>query len=503
MNSQLPTSWISTSLGELFEIVGGGTPSTVVDEYWKGNIPWITSADIDEGHHITFRRYISESAVDSSATTRVPPGSVIVVTRVGLGKVAVAPTELCFSQDCQALLISPDSFDPAYIVYYMEGAAKEFRHIGRGTTISGITKKQLKVVEIPVPPRQEQRRMVEALEELFTRLDAGVAALKRMQANLKRYRAAVLKAACEGRLVPTEAELARREGCSYETGEQLLARILEQRRAKWEANHVAKILAAAKPPQDDSWKKKYKEPTLPDIGSEARALPVGWTWTTIGAVSQCLDGQRVPVNKDERALRGGNIPYYGANGRVGWIDEYLFDEPLVLVVEDETFVGRTTPFCYLIRGKSWVNNHAHVLRPTGTVLPEYLNYSLAFYPFTPLTTGSTGRRKLTQKALMSARYALPPLAEQKRIVEEVERLLSVAEAIAATVAVTEARGEVLRQSILKCAFEGKLVPQDPYDEPASVLLERIRAERQSQAAVNERPVRRRGTRKKAQAVGAK
>ena len=86
------------------------------------------------------------------------------------------------------------------------------------------------------------------IEALFTDLDAAVAALKRVQANLKRYRASVLKAACEGRLVPTEAELARKEGRTYETGEQLLARILKERRAKWEADQLAKMLAAGKPP---------------------------------------------------------------------------------------------------------------------------------------------------------------------------------------------------------------------------------------------------------------
>ena len=100
-------------------------------------------------------------------------------------------------------------------------------------------------------------------------LDAAVAALKRVQANLKRYRASVLKAACEGRLVPTEAELARKEGRTYETGEQLLARILKERRAKWEADQLAKMLAAGKPPSNDDWKKKYKEPAPPNPTSSS------------------------------------------------------------------------------------------------------------------------------------------------------------------------------------------------------------------------------------------
>jgi len=129
----------------------------------------------------------------------------------------------------------------------------------------------------------------------------------------------------------------------------------------------------------------------------------------------------------------------------------------VLVVEDETFTGRTQAFSYVIRGKTWVNNHAHVLRATAAVSTAYLNYSLAHYPFTARTTGSTGRRKLTQKALMAAPYLLPPLAEQTRIVAEVERRLSVVEELESVVSANLKRAVRLRQSILQKAFSGKLV----------------------------------------------
>jgi type I restriction enzyme S subunit len=179
-------------------------------------------------------------------------------------------------------------------------------------------------------------------------------------------------------------------------------------------------------------------------------------WASIDQIAENLDYLRVPVNKKTRAGVEEGYPYYGANGQVGWINDYIFDEPLVLVVEDETFTGREKPFSYKITGKSWVNNHAHVLRPTGATSVDYLNYSLARYPFTPLTTGTTGRRKLTKSALMSAPYGLPPLAEQHRIVAEVERRLSVAQEVEGVVAASLRRAERLRQSILKQAFAGRL-----------------------------------------------
>ena len=304
-----------------------------------------------------------------------------------------------------------------------------------------VPKPWLEQQTIPLPDLNEQRRIAAEVEKQFTRLEAGVGALRRVQANLKRYRASVLKAACEGRLVPTEAELARAEGRSYEPADQLLFRILAESRQK------------------GSDRGKIKEPLEPEATN--RQVPEGWTECSLDRVAECLDGRRIPINKTERAKRHGEIPYYGANGQVGWIDKHIFDEPLVLVVEDETFTGRKQAFSYVIHGKTWVNNHAHVLRATQASSTAYLNYSLAYYPFIPRTTGSTGRRKLTQKALMTAPYLLPPLAEQTRIVDEVERRLSVVDQLEAVVTTNLQRATHLRQSVLQQAFVCKLAGLDP------------------------------------------
>jgi restriction endonuclease S subunit len=168
-----------------------------------------------------------------------------------------------------------------------------------------------------------------------------------------------------------------------------------------------------------------------------------------------LDNMRKPVNKTERAKRVGAIPYLGANGRTGWIDEHLFEEELVLVVEDETFVGRQAPFSYYFASKCWVNNHTHVLRARkDRMLPKYLNLALSYYPFIPLTTGSTGRRKLTKKALMTAPLTAPSIAEQEMIIADVERRFSLLLNISAEVDSNLLRAERLRSSILAGAFAG-------------------------------------------------
>src|SRR6266566_32371 len=251
----LPKEWVWTRVGEIYDIVGGGTPSTSIEEYWKGDIAWITSADIYGLKDIQPRKQITKAAIVDSATNLVPAGSLIVVTRVGLGKVALAKTPLCFSQDSQALFGDSYSIYPDYSLYYLAQAVQVFKYQNRGTTIAGVTKKQLSELPFALPPFPEQQRIVAAIEQQFSRLDAGVAALRHAQVKLKRYRAAVLKAAVEGKL--TEAW--RAEHPTTEPASLLLERILKERRAKWEADLRAK--------SKDPVKVKYVEPTSPDVES--------------------------------------------------------------------------------------------------------------------------------------------------------------------------------------------------------------------------------------------
>ena len=151
------------------------------------------------------------------------------------------------------------------------------------TTIKHLPREKMLNLPVPVPPQPETARIIEHLEEVLSRLDAALAGLGgNTRRKLAAYRASVLKAACEGRPVPTEAELARAEGREYEPADQLLARILEERRAHWEADQLAKLTAKGKPPKDGAWKKKYVDPDPPDT-SELPDLPEGWVWVHGGA----------------------------------------------------------------------------------------------------------------------------------------------------------------------------------------------------------------------------
>ena len=110
---------------------------------------------------------------------------------------------------------------------------------------------------------------------------------------------------------------------------------------------------------------------------ETSVIPAGWVQSRLEATVDVLDRFRVPVNADDRSTRLGQVPYYGATGQVGWIDTYLFDEELVLLGEDGApFLDATKPKAYMIRGKTWVNNHAHVLRGKPGILNSFLMYQL-------------------------------------------------------------------------------------------------------------------------------
>lgn len=154
----------------------------------------------------------------------------------------------------------------------------------------------------------------------------------------------------------------------------------------------------------------------------ARDLPPTWTWAALGELVEVLDHRRVPVNRKERETRVGDVPYYGATGQVGWIDDHLFDEDLVLLGEDGVqFFDPLAQKAYIVRGRSWVNNHAHVLRPLGGLTHDFLCEALNAVSYEGAANGTT-RLKLTKSAMLALPIPLPPLREQERLVSRLRRV---------------------------------------------------------------------------------
>jgi type I restriction enzyme S subunit len=230
---------------------------------------------------------------------------------------------------------------------------------------------------------------------------------------------------------------------------------------------------------------KYKPPQPPDLETRAVEFPYGWETVSVSEFAQCLDNQRIPVKKEKRQSAEGLYPYFGANGEVDRVDEYLFDDDLVLVTEDETFYGREKPIAYRFSGKCWVNNHAHVLKAPTKIANDFLCYTLMYYNVIPWLSGTTGRAKLTQGALNSLPLGLPPEEEQTEIVRRVDELFAFADQIEQRVKVAQQRVNHLTQAILAKAFRGELTAEWREQNPdlisgensAAALLARIKTDR--------------------------
>jgi len=367
--------------------------------------------------------------------------------------------------------------------------------------------------EFALPPLPEQHQIVEAIESYLTRLDAAVESLERVQRNLERYRASVLKAAVEGRLVPTEAELAKKEGRSYEPASELLNRILVERRKKWIENAAEKARAKAEEKARKAGKpwthaedvktlekervkaaKKYKEPVAPDLSAlSAQAgtsnlpdLPEGWCWATINHFADHRLGKMLDKAKNE-----GKPRIYLRNANVQWFSFDMYDTAKMRITDEEfTNVSVAKDDLVVCEGGEpgrcsvWeeenpiaIQKALHRVRAHHSINPWFLAYHLGADALSHRLdrefTGTTIKH-FTGEAFRSHAFALPPAGEQSRIVKAVQTALSLVDHLSLQLENLVARAARLRQSILKWAFEGKLVPQDPNDLPASVLLEQIR-----------------------------
>ncbi len=425
------------------------------------------------------------------------------------------------------------AISPKYLVYALQEPDTKAKMMDgvAGVAITRLTLRKLADAEVPVAPFATQTRIVEKLEELLSDLDAGVAELKAAQKKLAQYRQSLLKAAVEGALTAewraaravgtgtTTASFPRKRESSIlsgdiashmdsrlrgndgngETGGQLLQRILTERRARWEAKQLAKFNEQGKTPPKD-WQKKYPEPVQPDT-SDVPELPEGWVWASVDQLSEIQGGiqkqpSRAPITNKYPYLRVANV----ARGQLKLEEIHeieLFDGELerlalkpgdVLVVEGNgslTEIGR----CALWDGSienAVHQNHLIRVRPIfmeSAFVETWLNSSGGIERLTKLAATTSGLYTLSVGKISRISVPVPPLGEQGHVIEILMTALD--EQLRQQVAVEFAlkQSAAQRKNILKAAFSGQLVPQDPNDEPASVLLERIRAERAKRAVI--------------------
>lgn len=433
--NNLPETWEHSTIGKVYQVVGGGTPSTKVPKYWGGDIPWITSADIEDVKKIDIRKHVTEEGITESTTNKVPAKTLLVVTRVGLGKVAIAETPICFSQDLQGLIQNPEFINPEYTLFLLSYELQILKFQGRGTTISGITKKQLKDLGFPVPPINEQKRIVAKIDALFAELDAGVASLELAQAQLQTYRQALLKHAFEGKLTSKNAT--------------------ENIPSHWQTLSLEAI-------------------TVPKIG--LRRGPFG---SAIKKSFFVPEGYKVyeqgnAINNDPYRAR-----YYISEEKFNELERFQVLPGDMLVSCSGVTLGRIVEIPD--DAEIGVINQAllRIRLKRNMIISEYFIHYFRSAIFQQKifakSRGSAMPNLVGIKEFNKITLNIPPIEEQKLIVNEIDYRMSVIERLEQTITDGLAQAEALRQSILKKAFAGQLVPQDPTDEPASALLARIRA----------------------------
>lgn len=452
---QLPAGWAASSLAELASSIGGGTPPTTDASYWDdGSTPWVSPKDMK-----SFRLRDTIDRVTDKALERlaiVPQGSVLVVVRSGILSrtlpVAINDAPVVLNQDMRAF-IPKAGIDASFLAWQLvaqtslilETCTKD------GTTVASIEAPRLAAFPIPLAPECEQRRIVGAIEELLANLDDGIDELRAGKRKLALYRQSLLKSAVEGTLT-----------------------------AEWRR---------ANPRQ---------EPVLSAL-SEAEAAPVWlpptWRWLPVAGLPgmSMSNGRSVPS-----ALDGAKVLRLTAvrNGR---IDLAQYKHGAWSPSEANPFSVRTGDLL-IVRG-----NGSLALVGRAGVVPE-VTEPIA-YPDTLIRLGadpkvirsgwlaavwdsslvrghlesrartSAGIYKISQPDIASALVPVPPIAEQDAALTLLRALTDQLSEVAGSIEVAMRAAAAQRQNILRAAFSGRLVPQDPADEPASVLLERIRAER--------------------------
>ena len=477
-SNKLPAAWTKLPIEKLFAPLEDGR---VMHQGWSpqcekepspSEAQWgvLRTTSIQAGEFQPEHNKLLPGKLDPRPLLEVKPGDILLTcagprNRCGIScLVRNTRSRLMISGKMYRFRAKPDAIESGFLESFLqtEEAKQAIDRMKTGGSDSGLnlTHERFRQLPVPVAPLPEQRRIVAEIEKQFTRLEAGVAALRRVQANLKRYRAAVLKAACEGRLVPTEAELHRKlktKDSKLETGVQLLTRILTERRQNWQGHG------------------KYKEPSAPDTAN-LPPPPEGWTWASVDQllIEPLCNGVSIKGSDEPPGVRALRLSAMSDSGFDYSDARYLplsdSDVDDLWIQEDDFFMSRGNGSLHLVgRGTSAQKppsptifpdtmirlRLAHTIRTSGWVRRLWPSRLIRSQIETRVKT-TAGIYKIAQPQVEGMAIPLPPPAEQTRIVAEVERRLSVVEELESVVTANLQRATRLRQSILQKAFTGEL-----------------------------------------------
>ena len=478
----IPKSWHWTTMGEISAVVGGGTPRTAdLTNFEGGTIPWVTPADLSgySSKYISHgERSITRKGLETSSARMLPAGTVLFTSRAPIGYIAIASNPVCTNQGFKSFVLKDDVV-PDYVYWWLKGNKELTESVASGTTFLELSGAKAKLIPIPIAPLDEQKRIVAEIEKQFSRLDEAVTSLKRGKVNLKRYKAAVLKAAVEGKLT----EQWRKENPDVKSAEKLLERILAERRKKWEETELNKMRAKGKEPKDDSWRKEYKWPVKPGTDN-LNDLPKGWIWIRLEQVAERITKgsspnwqgfnyveKGIPFVRSQNVLWGeldiSDIAYLPKEFNQKESRSVLMAGDVLLNIVGAS-IGRSAIVPPALEGSN-VNQAVAIIRLirrglNNAFLMNYLISSDAQEKINKRKV-DVARANLSLTDIGDTIVPLPPESEQRLIVDEIDKRLSSTERFLAEIEKNLMRAERLRQSILKKAFSGRLVLQIKNQSP--------------------------------------
>lgn len=511
--NNLPYNWDVIPLADiLLSLESGSRPKGGVRGSVSG-IPSIGGEHLSDNGGFRFQniKYVPKEFAESMNRGHILKNDILVVKDgATTGKVSYVDNSFPFDKSVvneHVFICRPvRNFNPRFLFFFLFSSEGNKRILVnfQGTAQGGINLSFAPNTLIPIAPLAEQHRIVAKIEELFSDLDAGIASLKTAQAQLKIYRQAVLKWAFEGKLTAEWRKEKKQKG-ELKSADELLVQIKTEREKRhkeqvkeWEAA-VNAWEAGGKAGKKPTKPKTLKEvePLSQEAIAELPELPDGWGWVKLGRIasdirigpfgsllhkSDYVSGQ-IPIVNPSHIKHGKIVPDSTLTITVEKFKELcnyaLYRDDIVFGRRGE--MGR----CAVVRERE--NGY---LCGTGSLLIRLVHdLNSDFYCFVLrshtaknyLENASIGTtmRNLNEDILNNIPVQLCQLAEQLEIVQEIESRLSICDSLEATITENLQRSEALRQSILKRAFEGKLVPQDPNDEPAETLLERIKQEKYS------------------------
>ncbi len=421
---EIPDSWEWARLGSIASKIGAGsTPKGGREVYQQSGIKFIRSQNVyNDGLRLSNVAYIQESIHQGKPNSQVVANDLLLnITGASIARCALVPRDFDTANINQhVLIIRLIDLEVKNFVHLMITSATTFDLIMKqqvGGTKEGLSAAKATELLIPLPPLAEQKRIIEqieALRPLTKRYGEANAQLESLNAAFPRQlKQSLLQAAIQGQLVPQDP--------TDEPAQKLLDRIREEKQ------RLIKEKKIKAPKQESTIYRKADGSFYERIGKTETCIddelpftiPDSWEWARLGSIVINRDSERIPLSKEQRMGVLKIYDYYGASGIIDKVENFIFEDPLLLIGEDgANLITRSKPIAFIARGKYWVNNHAHVLEPLAGIIIDYLELFINAIPLNSYVTG-TAQPKMNQKKMNTIFVCVPPIEEQIKITNKI------------------------------------------------------------------------------------